>query len=240
MNTGIQISSFRPLMKTAEGLEAVAGQMQRMGCVYTQLQWIDPLIPAEVIADILKRHGLISTGVQDKFDDVLADPDYYLTLLKTAGGSDLCVSGIPEKYTINEYCNKVGTLMQTFSGYTVSLHPLKDDIVTGRLAEVLARLPELRLIPDCQHLNKANADIPAFIRSHSERIIGIHFKDMDESGKTCVVGEGIVPLTDAAAACRKAGIPIIFAEQETWDGDPYICLGKGFENVQKLCKEQTL
>lgn len=240
MNTGIQISSFRPLMKTAEGLEAVAGQIQSMGCVYTQLQWIDPSICAEVIADILKKHGLISTGVQDKFDDVLADPDYYLTLLKTAGGSDLCISGIPEKYAINEYCDKVRSLMQQFEGFTVSLHPLKDDIVSGRLAEVLARLPELKLIPDCQHLKKADADISAFIRRYSDRIIGIHFKDMDETGKTCVVGEGVVPLTDAAVACRDAGISMIFAEQETWDGDPFLCLGKGFATVQKLCKEQTL
>ncbi len=240
MNAGIQISSFRPLMKTAEGLENVASEMQKMGCALTQLQWIDPSVSAEVIADILKRHGLVSTGVQDKFDDVLADPDYYLTLLKTAGGSDLCISGIPEKYAIGEYCDKVHSLIQRFEGFTVSLHPLKDDIINGRLNEVLSRLPELKLIPDCQHLMKANADIPAFIRRHSDRIIGIHFKDMDETGKTCVVGDGIVPLAAAARACREAGVPVIFAEQETWDGDPFSCLGKGFATVQTLCKEQPL
>lgn len=240
MYAGIQISSFRPLMKTTAGLNEVAGKMRKMGCRMTQLQWIDKSISAREIAEILKNNDITSTGVQDKFDDVLSDPYYYFDLLKTAGGSDLCISGIPAKYTTEEYCEKVRSLMSMFTGYTVSLHPLKDDLLGGRFDEVLMLLPELKLIPDCQHLAKAGIDIPEFIEKHADRIIGIHFKDMDDSGKTCVVGKGKVPLSEAAAACRRADIPIVYAEQETWDADPYVCLGKGFRTVCELLKEQNV
>ena len=41
MIPGIQISSFRPLLSTPEGVAQVMAETARMGCTTVQLQWVD-------------------------------------------------------------------------------------------------------------------------------------------------------------------------------------------------------
>ena len=68
MIPGIQISSFRPLLSTPEGVAQVMAETARMGCTTVQLQWIDFSVPPEVIVREMERRGIRSVSTQDLFE----------------------------------------------------------------------------------------------------------------------------------------------------------------------------
>ena len=50
MKTGIQVSSFKPVLKTEEQVKTAFEKMKAMGCQWVQLQWIDPAVSVDLIA----------------------------------------------------------------------------------------------------------------------------------------------------------------------------------------------
>ena len=55
MECGIQVSSLKPLLMTPQQVRDAFSKMNNLGCTVVQLQWIDPSVPAEVIATALKK-----------------------------------------------------------------------------------------------------------------------------------------------------------------------------------------
>jgi inosose dehydratase len=54
---------------------------------------------------------------------------------------------------------------------------------------------------DAGHAYHAGADIPAFLRKHHERIVGLHLRDY-RNGQLVPLGQGTFPLADVAAALK--------------------------------------
>ena len=98
MIPGIQISSFRPLLSTPEGVAQVMAETARMGCTTVQLQWVDFSVPPEVIVREMERRGIRSVSTQDLFEVVQARLDYFIRLNRLSGGEWVCVSRIPPEY----------------------------------------------------------------------------------------------------------------------------------------------
>ena len=64
----------------------------------------------------------------------------------------------------------------------------------------------------------------------------VHFKD--GIGKTLVpAGQGETRWDGVVRACLDAGVPYAFAEQETWDRDPYECLKEAMDWVADEMKK---
>lgn len=57
MKTGIQVSSFRPVLTTREEVRKAFEKMAAMGCDTVQLQWIDPSVSVEFIRDTMAGRG---------------------------------------------------------------------------------------------------------------------------------------------------------------------------------------
>ena len=55
---------------------------------------------------------------------------------------------------------------------------------------------------DAGHAYHAGADIPAFLRRHHERIVGLHLRDYRD-GQLVPLGQGTFPLTDVAATLKR-------------------------------------
>ena len=51
MKIGIQVSSLKPLLLDAAQVKAAFAKLRDLGCGVVQLQWIDPSVPPEVIAE---------------------------------------------------------------------------------------------------------------------------------------------------------------------------------------------
>lgn len=65
--------------------------------------------------------------------------------------------------------------------------------------------PELvHFVLDCGHAYHGGADVPAFIRAHSKRIVGFHLRDY-KNGRLTTLGTGTFPLAQVAQAIEQVG-----------------------------------
>lgn len=58
---------------------------------------------------------------------------------------------------------------------------------------------------DAGHAYHGGANVPAFIRSRSSRIVGIHLRDFTKDGHFISLGQGTFPLTEVAATIKQIG-----------------------------------
>ena len=238
MKSGIQVSSLKPLLMNEDQVRTAFGKMRALGCHVVQLQWIDPSVPVQFIADALRESSMTSVSVQDFYETVLADFEYYVNLNAATGGKWLCVSRIPERLKSREgldaYVAELRELQKTLDGHGQKLcfHPVTGDFraIPGMDAVeyLFDAMPELDICLDLYHLNRNCADMPGYIRRYAGRICMVHFKDA--VGDTLVpAGQGQVNWAGVVDACLDAGVPYGFVEQETWDRDPYACLGEALQ-----------
>ena len=235
MQTGIQISSLRPLLTDEARVRDAFFRVASLGCTHVQLQWIDRSVPAETVADALRSAKLRSVSAQDLFDSVRADMDHYLRLNELTGGRWLCVSRVPDRFRtgdgLRRYVDELRALTDAASarGQRVCFHPVAGDHapVDGvcPVEYLLEMIPALQLCLDLYHLDRAGLSMTEWIGAHAGRIEMVHFKDA-RAGVLTPAGSGDISWDGVVGACLKAGVRWAFVEQETWDGDPYKCLGE--------------
>ncbi len=234
MKTGIQVSSLKPLLLTAEQVHLAFENIAALGCRYVQLQWIDPAVPIADIAEALKGNSLESVGIQDFYETVMDDIEYYVNLNQTTGGIWVAVSRIPERCKSPEgldvFVQELRELESrlAFLGQKLCFHPVTGDFLAvpglNAVEYLLEQLPDMALCLDLYHLNRCCGDMPGFIRRYAGRIPMVHFKDADETGRLVPAGQGTVRWEGLMEECREAGVTWGFAEQEQWEGDPYDAL----------------
>lgn len=231
MKTGIQVSSFRPVLKTPEQVAYAVERMKAMGCETVQLQWIDPSVEPAFIAGELARWGIVSVSVQDYYTAVAENRDYYTELNRHTGGTWVCVSRIPTELRseqgLGEYVRQLRAMAADLEamGQKLCFHPVSADFAPeGDLQPVealLEKMPELAICADLYHLHKTGRDMVAWLRRYAGRVCMVHFKDYAESGDLVPAGQGVIDWTGVARACRETGVEYAFVEQETWQGDPF-------------------
>lgn len=238
MVNGIQVSSLKPLLQTPEQVQNAFLQMKSIGCDTVQLQWVHPSVSPEEIAHAMDAAGIRSVSVQDFYDTVVANFQYYIRLNAATGGTWLCVSRIPERLKspkgLDVYISELRSMQAKLAalGQKLCFHPVSADFtaVPGKNAVeyLLEHMPELELCLDLYHLNRNCPDMPSFIRRYGNRICMVHFKD--SIGDTLVpAGQGEARWDGVVAACLETGIPHAFVEQEHWDREPYFCLKEAMD-----------
>lgn len=247
MECGIQVSSFRPVLKTAQQVEMAFARLKGMGCRTVQLQWIDPEVPIPDIRKAMERQELRSVSVQEIYEDFRKDPEYFIRLNRETGGTILCVSRIPQDRMDPEGLSRFTGELSRLSvrlkneGMRLCFHPVRADyrLIGGTAAfELLLReLPEMELCLDLRHCFLSGRSLPGMLRKYEGRVRMVHFKDgvlcADGSDRLCPLGEGDTDWTGAVRACMETGVTYLFAEQEQWEGDPFDALQKSLEWLQR-------
>lgn len=236
MKTGIQLSSLRPLLTSEAGFSDTLTKLRDMGCNLVQLQWIDRRVPISSIREGLHRAGIKSISVQDLFQAVQSEPDYFLRLNQQTGGTWLCVSRIPEEYRSRTGLKAfVGELEQLSRraeqlGQRVCFHPVWDDFQSVEeidpVAYVLKELPGLEIAADLYHLSRAR-DMKLWLEQYAGRVCMVHFKDADRDGQLVPPGQGITDWAGIPALCSRIGVEYALVEQEQWRGDPFQAMQDG-------------
>lgn len=230
MKPGVQVSSFRPILKTSAQVQKAFQKMARMGCDTVQLQWIDPSVPIEDIASSMNEAGLKSVSVQDLYETILQNKDYYIRLNHETGGTWMCVSRIPARCRslagLDAYIEELRSFQSELDGYGQKLcfHPVYADFETidgiNPVRYLLANMPELALCLDLYHINRRGYSMIEWIREYESRICMLHFKD-ERDGRLVPCGQGDTDWTGVVRAASEACIPYAFVEQESWEGDPF-------------------
>ena len=65
---GIQISSFKPLMTTVEGVMDVFTRTRQIGYETIQVQWVDPSVPDEAVKDALVKNNWDCLSTQEFYE----------------------------------------------------------------------------------------------------------------------------------------------------------------------------
>ncbi|MBQ8953179.1 MAG: sugar phosphate isomerase/epimerase [Clostridia bacterium] len=242
MKTGIQVSSLKPLLKTEAQVYDAFRKMADLGCEAVQVQWVDPAVPIETIAAALRETGLYSVGTQDFYDLVHENTGYYTRLNQLTGGEWLCVSRVPERLKSREglgsYVGELQTLQKDIAplGQRLCFHPVAADYapIDGvvPVEYLLEQMPDLQLCLDLYHLNRCGFNMPEWILAHAGRICMAHFKDGID-GRLTPAGQGSVNWRGVTKACVEAGVAYGFVEQESWDRDPFDCLGEALAWLNK-------
>ena len=242
MNIGIQVSSLKSVLTTPGEVTSAFERMAALGCRYVQLQWIDPSVPIDHIAALMDRFSMVSLGTQDYYGYVLENLEYYVNLNRATGGVWVTVSRIPEHCKSREgldvFAGELTALRDRLAplGQRVCFHPVSADYqaVPGMdpVAYLMEKLPWLELCLDLFHLDRNCGDMPSYIRALSGRIPMVHFKDHRDdvlvpAGQGQVRWEGVIP------ACLDAGVGCGLAEQESWEGDPYVCLEQAMDWIRR-------
>lgn len=238
MEIGIQVSSLKPLLLTENQVREAFVKLHSLGCRWVQLQWIDPSVPVEAIAEALRETGLRSVSVQDFYETVRDNLEYYVNLNTVSGGKWLCVSRIPERLKSPEgldvFAEELRSMQKRLDPFRQKLcfHPVSADFtaVPGRDAVeyLLETMPELELCLDLYHLNRCCTDMPGYLRHHAGQVCMVHFKD-NQGDNLVPAGQGDTDWTGVAAACLDAGVGYGFVEQERWQRDPYVCLKEAMD-----------
>lgn len=240
MKTGIQVSSLKPLLRTAGQVDAAFARMAAMGVDTVQLQWIDPSVPIEAIGEALRRHGLRSVSVQDFSTEILANKRYYYELNALTGGTWLCPSRVPGQYKtragLEVFAQELEAMRDELAqlGQKLCFHPVAADFVPidgiCPVEFLMERLKWLDLCYDLYHVHKAGLSMPDVIRKYPGRVCMVHFKEgkrlPDGSEVLVPAGQGDIDWTGTVEACLETLVPYAFVEQERWDRDPYDCLGE--------------
>lgn len=242
MEIGIQVSSLKPLLCTEQQVRSACVEIRRLNCRTVQLQWIDPSVPIERIAKHLQDNHIQSVSVQDLYETVLKNWDYYVQLNAITGGTWLCVSRIPQRCKtpsgLDAFLTELRCLQGKLEplGQTLCFHPVIGDYqaVAGMdaVTYLLEQMPQLHLCLDLYHLNRSGANMPEFIRRYGPRICMVHFKD-SLGGELVPAGQGDTDWTGVVRACLDAQIPYGFVEQERWNRDPYACLQEAMQWLDK-------
>ena len=251
MVIGIQLSSVRALMQTKADMRASLRRFAETGFCAVQLQWHSPDIGAEEVAGALRDTGMYAVSVQDYTEQILQNPAYYLRLADACGFTDICVSGIPagelSKDGIRRFAARLAPLLAQLrsEGRTLSFHPRWQELsdVDGKpaLAWLLAESDaSLRVLPDMNHVVRAGLEPLSFLRSLAGRADMLHCKDMTDAAREkshlTPVGQGCIDWPPILAAAQEAGIRYAFAEQESWDGDPFDALAQSYRYLRALIR----
>lgn len=241
---GIQISSVRQYLQTPADVLASFRKVRQIGYRYIQIQWISPAVPVEVTAEALRETGLECVGTQEYYDVVVERLADWVAMNERWGGKYICVSGIPERYRSEEGCLAFAGELNALAagleqkGMILNFHPRAADVLWfgGKSSlEIIfeqTRAP-FQFLLDVYHMVKAGLDPLEWIHRVQGRNDLIHFKDRKRGpdGKEVLVpvGQGEIHWGLIFQACAATGVKVAFAEQESWEKDPFECLRESYE-----------
>lgn len=241
---GYQVSSLKPLLTTQQEVAVAFKKLADIGYRDVQLQWIDPSVPDQVVAEQLQESGLRCVAVQDMIPAVRENPERYLKQNLLWGSQYMTVSGIPAEYMsvegIKEYSRKLEAMAKPYQeqGIIFAFHPITQSFAeikgVSAVCRLLEQLPEeIQLTLCVHHAEFAGYSSVELMQQYQGRVDMIHLKDyvLDTVGKRVLVpvGQGITPWKEIIRGAESAQVKWAMIEQESWEKDAFLCAKEAYD-----------
>jgi sugar phosphate isomerase/epimerase len=222
---GVQLNAFPIDPKRFETFETTLEQIKQIGYQGFESSFrnlSEQFAAPEMARRSIEQTGLTFFGIHIFFPDNLYDqttriaaPSVYEPVARggaALGAKHLILSGAPAQNADQlkakaEALNAAGRFART-AGLTAAYHNhwWEFESKIGEIEALYAGTdPELvHFLLDAGHAYHGGADVPAFIRAHSRRIIGFHLRDY-KNGQYVELGTGDFPLHQVVATIRQIG-----------------------------------
>ncbi len=245
---GIHLSSVTPFIQTEEELRHTLKKLSGIGYSTVQVYGVPYSIPDEALASALKEAGLACAALQEDYP--FSQPAERVIGRAAACGCKYLTAAlfplqIADIYHLEHVARKLEEIhgLAKAKGIIFSFHPRRWDFRALEGTPIYERL--LALLPgDAQLTYSVYSSLGAgktpeeILEAYAGRVDLVHFKDRRKmSGNRDLLvplGEGEVEWGPIAAACRKAGVKYIFAEQERWTRDAFDCAAASFRYLEGL------
>lgn len=248
---GVQASSLRDFLQTPDSLCETLKRLFAMGYRFVQMQWWNPQLEPEFVAQAVRDSGLVCIGTQDFYENVRADFARILRLNELCESRCVCISRIPapalSRSRVLDFAQEILPMAQELQarGMTLAFHPharewapVDENNPDFTFVDLLLEnTPDnVTLGLDLYHTGHAGLRAEDILHRFAGRIDFAHFKDYiirkDGTEALVPVGQGQTDWTDAVHACMETRVPWVLTEQERWEKDAFICMQESLAFMQ--------
>ena len=247
MRLGAQFYSIRNHTQTPEGVEDAFCEMKKIGYTTVQLSAICKM-DANELKRISEKYELPIVTTHTAPDRILNETEAVIAEHKIFGCPEIGIGSMPKEY--QDSIEGVRNFIQEFTpalqkikaaGLRLAYHnhafEFKDLGGTNAYEILINEMPDLYFIVDTYWLRYAGQDIEKTIERLKDRIVSVHFKDMEcePQGKICPCGDGVIDFLPIMKLCDQLSIPEALVEQDNApDTDSYACMKKSFEGLRGI------
>lgn len=204
---------------------------------------------------LVQSHGLPISGTsyganmwdRERHDAILQDVVLVTGRLQELGGTTfgISVGDAGRRKTEAELDVQAATLSEILNicskrNLTPNLHNHTYELREGMydLRQTLLRVPDLKLGPDINWLVRGGVSPIAFIQEFGHRMVYLHLRDQDATGKwTEAVGEGITDFKAIAAALRQVSFAGAAAVELAYDAPPVQPTAANWKSSRQYIRE---
>lgn len=238
MDFSIQLYSIRHQLESA-GFSAVFAKLGEIGYTGVEFAGYGGLSASEM-KTLLEQNKLRSVGAHIGLERMEKALDEELAYHKTLGTTTIVVPSAPfadleEIAATAARLNALAPII-TANGFRFAYHNHGAEFERHegrfRIERLIEAAPEAEIQLDVFWASKKGCDCEAFILRHAPRVTSLHIKQMDKDGECVDLGDGVLDFKALIETGRQNGVTEFIHEQETFSGDPFEGLAKGFKHIQ--------
>jgi sugar phosphate isomerase/epimerase len=240
MDFSIQLYSVRHELES-KGFPAVLEKLGAIGYTGVEFAGYGGLSAVEMKA-LLERHNLRPVGAHIGLERLETAPDEELTYHKVLGTAYIVVPSAPfgNPGEVADTAERLKALAPkiTGAGFRFAYHnhgaEFERDGGLLRIERLIAAVPAVEIQLDVYWASRMGCDCEDFIRRHAPRVTSLHIKQADKNGECVDLGDGVLDFKALIETGRQNGAAEFIHEQETFAGDPFEGLARGFAHIQGL------
>jgi sugar phosphate isomerase/epimerase len=240
MDFSIQLYSVRHPIE-ADGFPAVLTKLSGIGYTGVEFAGYGGLTAPEMKA-LLENNNLRPVGAHIGLGRLETALDEEIAYHKVLGTSTFTVPaapfGSPDEVAATAARLKALAPKVKAAGFGFSYHnhgaEFERDGGILRIERLIEAAPEVDLQLDVYWASRMGCDCAAFIEKHAGKVTSLHIKQMDKDGESVDLGDGVLDFALLINTGKKHGAAEFIHEQESFSGDPFEGLARGFKHIQSL------
>ena len=245
----LELWTIRDSLKNEADFRVAMQRTRDAGYPAVELAGVSPDIPASTIKSVLDECGLACMATQVSLGELTDGIDKTIADLKTLSCDHTALAAGPGDMRSADGYAKLARILtdagRTLSDHGIRLayhnHSFEFERYGDRTGfDILYDESDPRYLEakiDTAWLQKAGADVIAWIRKLGDRVSVVHIKDYTIKDNEIVlteVGEGNLNWSGILEACKSVGMKWYVVEQDRCERDPFESIAISYRNLERM------